>query len=184
MLYDTCKVYYKTKTSQLTNEYTPSTNFMIFVVLTAVFLKTSVISCCAEGHIVKQSYNMALLGQIGHVYEGTMLLWNIGNYLPVDIVCNIPQYLNLLRTSSKWPFCFFVILLFSNKYNTLQFFTVRQGKWANTCNPTHAQLQERENQDPCCEIPVVQMSGLPSHNPFSLVIFIKKWHCKLTTQVH
>jgi len=47
---------------------------MTFEVLTAVLLKTSVISFCAEGHIVKQSYNMALLGQFGHVYEGTMLL--------------------------------------------------------------------------------------------------------------
>jgi len=63
----------KKKTSQLTNKYTPSTNF-IFEVLILVLLETSVISCCAEGHIVKQSYNMALLGQSGHVYEGTMLL--------------------------------------------------------------------------------------------------------------
>lgn len=43
-------------------------------------------------------------------------------------------------------FLFLFILLFNNKYNTLQFFIVRQGKWANTCNPTHAQLQERENK--------------------------------------
>lgn len=47
--------------NHLTNEYTP---FMIFEVLTAVLLKTSVISCYAEGHIVKQSHNMTLLGQV------------------------------------------------------------------------------------------------------------------------
>ena len=60
--------------NHLTNENTPSTNFMIYEVLTAVLLKTSVISCCAEGHIVKQSYNMTLLEQSGHVYEGTKFL--------------------------------------------------------------------------------------------------------------
>ena len=47
---------------------------MIFEVLTAVLLKTSVIACCAKRDVVKQSYNMTLLEQSSHAYEGTMLL--------------------------------------------------------------------------------------------------------------
>jgi hypothetical protein len=62
-----CKIQAKKDFNHLTNENTPSTNFMIFEVLTAVLMKTSVISFCAEGHIVKQFYNMTLLGQSDHV---------------------------------------------------------------------------------------------------------------------
>jgi hypothetical protein len=53
------------------------------------------LSCCTERHIVKVVLQHDSLGQSGHVYEGTMLFWNIGNYLSVDIVCNIPLYLNI-----------------------------------------------------------------------------------------
>lgn len=95
---------------------------------------------------------------------------------------NIPQDLNLIRTSFKLPFCFFIILLlFNSKYITLQFFSVkgRENGLPLLNQPKHTCRRGRTMTHDANECITL------NHNPFSLIIFVKKCNNKrATTEVN